>query len=482
MQKVKYLKTVLFVFVLVASTIAQTGKPQYVIRTEQNGVDFGTFTIELFPLIAPLHSAYFDSLVNISFFDSTAFHRVVPDFVIQGGDPNSKHLPRDTWGEGDSTQATILAEFSAVSHLRGIIGAARDTDINSASSQFYVNVSDNEFLDSNYTAFGRVVEGMDIVDSIVSVPRDANDNPIDKIEMFVTKGISTNRIPSVPVITYPTNMGNGVIVGDTLRWTADEDAVEFTIQISKHENFDSLYLDTKVGKTFYRISYLELGNIKYYWRIKANNGGNISDFTTTQTFFSSIKAPVLLSPVMNEDSVSVTPRLEWAPVDGATHYRVVVSKAPQFRYPYIVVDVDTITSTYFVTPELQANKSHYWKVYSLTDEYDGPSSDFGRFVTMAVTSIDDNEKTLPTEFGLKQNYPNPFNPTTTIEFSIPIKQNVVLEVFNVRGEKVAVIINRELNAGNYQFSFDASKLGSGLYFYKMVAGNYSSIKKMVLLK
>ena len=166
--------------------ICQTGKPQYIIRTEQNGVDFGSFTIELFPLIAPLHSAYFDSLVAISFFDSTAFHRVVPDFVIQGGDPNSKYLPRETWGEGDPSQATILAEFSGVSHLRGIIGAARDTDINSASSQFYVNVADNESLDGAYTAFGRVISGMEVVDLIVNVPRDANDNPLDKIEMFVT--------------------------------------------------------------------------------------------------------------------------------------------------------------------------------------------------------------------------------------------------------------------------------------------------------
>ena len=473
---------ILIVFALLVSiTVAQTGKPQYVIRTEQNGVDFGTFTIELFPQIAPLHSAYFDSLVNISFFDSTAFHRVVPDFVIQGGDPNSKHLPRDTWGEGDSTQATILAEFSGVSHQRGIIGAARDTDINSASSQFYVNIADNKSLDSAYTAFGRVIEGMDVVDLIVGVPRDANDNPNDKIEMFVTKGGFTNNVPSVPELTFPANMGEGIIISDTLRWDAVDDAVQYSIQISKTENFDSLYLDSKVGNNFHRISSLDLGSIEYHWRVRANNGGNVSEYSEPKIFYSSIKAPVLVSPEMSEDSVSVTAKLEWLPVEGASGYRVLVSKAPLFQDRYIVVDVDTITITSFVTPELQETKSHYWKVFSLTDEYQGPSSEFSRFITGSLTSIT-VENNLPTEFALLQNYPNPFNPTTVIEFSITNTSQVSLEVFNIKGEKVNQLLNEELNAGKYQFKFDASQLSSGLYFYKIVSGKYSATKKMLLVK
>ena len=481
MKKRTYLFAILVVLLLINTTIAQTGKPQYVIRTEQNGIDFGTFTIELFPQIAPLHSAYFDSLVNISFFDSTAFHRVVPDFVIQGGDPNSKNLPRETWGEGDPSQATILAEFSAVSHLRGIIGAARDTDINSASSQFYVNVAANESLDSLYTAFGRVISGMDIVDSIVSVPRDANDNPNDKIEMFVTKGSSTNIVPTIPELIFPDNFGIGLIVGDSLKWNADEDAVEFSLQISNDENFNSLYLDTKVGKNLYRIRNLDLGNIQYYWRVKANNGGNISEYSATNTFYSSIKAPVLLAPGMNEDSVSVTPKLEWLPVDGATRYKVQVSEAPLFQDRYIVVDIDTITTSSFITPQLRATKSHYWKVFSLTDEYVGPSSDFSRFVTGSLTSIK-IANNLPNKFHLAQNYPNPFNPTTAIEFSIPEISNVTLEIFNVKGEKVEVLVNKELSAGSYQYHFDASQLSSGLYFYKIVAGEYSATNKMLLIK
>ncbi len=481
MKRYNYLVISIIILLITNITIAQVGKPQYVIRTEQNGVDFGSFTIELFPLIAPLHSAYFDSLVNISFFDSTAFHRVVPDFVIQGGDPNSKYLPRDTWGEGDPNQATILAEFSAVSHLRGIIGAARDTDINSASSQFYVNVEDNTSLDSNYTAFGRVISGMDIADSIVNVPRDANDNPIDKIEMFVTKGITTDVVPTIPELVFPSDLGEGIINGDSLRWNADEDVVEFTLEISKNQDFNPLVLNTKVGKIFYRITNLELGNVKYYWRVKANNGGNISEYSGIKTFFSSIKAPILLSPEMNEDSVSVTPKLEWEAVDGASEYRVQVSKAPLFQERYIVVDIDTITTTSLITSELQEKKSHYWKVFSLTDAYEGPSSEFSRFVTGSLTSVTSLDN-FPSQYSLSQNYPNPFNPTTVIEFSIPNTSQVSLEVFDIKGERVSLLLNGELNAGKYQFSFDASQLSSGLYFYKIVSGKYSATKKMLLVK
>ncbi|MBU0475061.1 MAG: peptidylprolyl isomerase [Bacteroidetes bacterium] len=481
MMRKNILFTAILLFLLASVGISQTGKPQYIIRTEQNGVDFGSFTIELFPLIAPLHSAYFDSLVAISFFDSTAFHRVVPDFVIQGGDPNSKYLPRETWGEGDPSQATILAEFSGVSHLRGIIGAARDTDINSASSQFYVNVADNESLDGAYTAFGRVISGMEVVDLIVNVPRDANDNPIDKIEMFVTKGGFTNSVPTIPELISPNDLGIGIIVGDSLKWISDEDVVEYSVQLSKDENFDSLYIDAKVGKSFYRIINLELGNIKYYWRVSANNGGNKSDYSVVHSFNSSIKAPVLVSPAVNEDSVSITPKLEWLPVNGATKYKVQVSKAPLFTSQNIVVDVDTVTVNYFVTPTLQEKKSHYWKVFSLTDEYVGPSSDFRRFVTGSLTAIKSIGK-LPINFSLSQNYPNPFNPSTTIEFSVPQKSKVSLEIFNIKGELIGQLINSELAAGKYQYNFNANELSSGLYLYKIVAGEFTSTKKMLLLK
>lgn len=162
-------------------------RPQYLIKTFQKGAELGTIKIELFNDVAPKHVANFDSLVSIGFYDGTAFHRVIPGFMIQGGDPNSKDKPREMWGFGDPSQQTVPAEFSSLKHKRGIISAARKPDPNSATSQFFICVADAPHLDGQYSIFGQVIEGMDIVDKIVNMPRDSRDNPIDKVEMKIEK-------------------------------------------------------------------------------------------------------------------------------------------------------------------------------------------------------------------------------------------------------------------------------------------------------
>ena len=94
----------------------------------------------------------------------------------------------------------------------------------------------------------------------------------------------------------------------------------------------------------------------------------------------------------------------------------------------------------------------------------------------------DNIETIPSEYTLSQNYPNPFNPSTTIKFSIPKAGNTKLDVFNILGQKVATLIDKELSAGAYQYQFDAGNLTSGIYFYKLETNDYTEIKKMMLLK
>ena len=145
---------------------------------------FGEITLTFFPDVAPGHVKNFIDLAKKGLYDGTTFHRVIPGFMIQGGDPNSKEQDKSKHGMGGPGY-TIKAEFNDRPHKRGTLSMARAGHPDSAGSQFFICVADASFLDGQYTAFGEVVSGMEIADKIVSQPRDRNDNPNERIEMKV---------------------------------------------------------------------------------------------------------------------------------------------------------------------------------------------------------------------------------------------------------------------------------------------------------
>jgi len=145
---------------------------------------FGDITLKFFPDVAPGHVKNFIDLAKKGFYDGTVFHRVIPGFMIQGGDPNSKDSNKRAHGTGGPGY-TIKAEFNNKPHVRGVLSMARSNNPDSAGSQFFIVVKDSRFLDNQYTVFGEVESGIDVADKIVSQPRDTNDNPNDRIEMKV---------------------------------------------------------------------------------------------------------------------------------------------------------------------------------------------------------------------------------------------------------------------------------------------------------
>jgi peptidyl-prolyl cis-trans isomerase B (cyclophilin B) len=145
---------------------------------------FGNIEIKFFPEVAPNHVNNFIELAKKGFYDGTAFHRVIPGFMIQGGDPNSKNPDKSTHGTGGPGY-TIKAEFNEKHHKRGTLSMARAGHPDSAGSQFFICVADAPFLDRQYSAFGEVVSGMEVADKIVSQPRDKRDNPNERIEVKV---------------------------------------------------------------------------------------------------------------------------------------------------------------------------------------------------------------------------------------------------------------------------------------------------------
>ena len=196
----KHTITVLAIFFIIAGCETKQKSKESVMDKDRAVIStqFGDIVLEFFDDIAPKHVESFKLHTQNGYYNGTTFHRVIPGFMIQGGDPLTKSEDRSRHGTGgnaakyfgigtesEESSWDLPAEFSATPHARGILSMARSNNPDSGGSQFFICVADARFLDNQYTVFGKVVSGMDVVDAIVSSPRDARDNPDDRIEMKV---------------------------------------------------------------------------------------------------------------------------------------------------------------------------------------------------------------------------------------------------------------------------------------------------------
>jgi len=148
--------------------------------------NLGDITLRFFPDKAPKHVEAFKKLARSGYYDGTKFHRVIPGFMIQGGDPNTKSDNRSSYGTGGPGYQ-LKAEFNDTPHTRGILSAARTSDPHSAGSQFFLMVARASHLDNQYTVYGEVTEGLDVLDKIVALPRDSRDCPKPENEAVIEK-------------------------------------------------------------------------------------------------------------------------------------------------------------------------------------------------------------------------------------------------------------------------------------------------------
>ena len=159
---------------------------------------FGDMVIEFFDGNAPKHVESFKLHARSGYYDGTLFHRVIPGFMIQGGDPNTREKNQASYGSGghaakyyghgkenDPESWTLPAEFGDITHTRGIVSLARATSPSSGGSQFFICAGDAPHLNGQYTVFGQVIEGDQVIEQIVNLPRDARDNPNRRVEMKV---------------------------------------------------------------------------------------------------------------------------------------------------------------------------------------------------------------------------------------------------------------------------------------------------------
>jgi peptidyl-prolyl cis-trans isomerase B (cyclophilin B) len=152
----------------------------------------GDLTLEFWPDVAPGHVENFKKLAKKGFYDGTAFHRIIKGFMIQGGCPNSKKGSGGIPGTGDPGYK-IKAEFNSKSHVRGVLSAARSSNPDSAGSQFFICHGDAKFLDRQYTAYGKLVKGDDVLEAIATVPTGGPERstPNERVEILSIKFIAS---------------------------------------------------------------------------------------------------------------------------------------------------------------------------------------------------------------------------------------------------------------------------------------------------
>jgi len=447
-------------------------KPIYQIVTYRDTAYLGAFEIELFPLIAPLHVQNFDSLAGQQFFDSTAFHRVVPGFVIQGGDPNTISGPISTWGQGQPWQPTVNAEFNAVRHNRGILGAARDTNINSANSQFYICTANAFFLDGQYTVYGKVISGMNIVDSIVASPRDVNDVPLQKITMFVTETGVNDSVPAAPGLIQPVDSSLHISSTQMFQWTSVPGAVMYSVEVATDSLFANVILDKDFGVT--QTNTLAVpGSGNYFWRVKANNGGHESAWSPVWRFSSVTDSTILVFPPDSSLNIFMNPVVTWNPVPMADNYQLQLGFSQNFGPLTLLINQSGIQDTAYQSPMLQANTRYYWRVRSYDGIYPGYYSK--RFTFVTGNLVGQSEIVSQPLYFI---YPNPADDNVTVDFSESDARNVTISLLDLSGRQLET---RQINGNDQRrISLNVSEYAAGMYLLQIMQDGLVSSEKLIV--
>lgn len=220
---------------------------------------------------------------------------------------------------------------------------------------------------------------------------------------------------------------------------------------------------------------------RYYFTVMAENSegrvyGDTLSFRTSQL---NLYEPELVAPVDESTITDDNVVLEWDSVGDAASYKVQVADNRQFQD--VITEAGQIEITEFLFRDLEPNTTYHWRVRGETEGETGSWSEGWSFTTGQETAADDRTG-IPDEIKVAQNYPNPFNPVTVIYYQLPEAANTSLVVYDITGRKVATLVNETVEAGYHQVQFDASRLSSGTYIYRLEAGDFAETKQMILIK
>ena len=289
----------------------------------------------------------------------------------------------------------------------------------------------------------------------------------------------------IPNLLAPKNEAGEVSLLPQFSWSGDDRANYYQLQVSGFSDFETpeIIVD-KIEATSYQTVDSLAYSSTYYWRVRAvvdtveNEWSGAWSFTTES-------APAgitsLVSPENDAQDVEILPSFIWNATEGVNTYRLQLAANSNFEVSEILVDSSGIDGTeLIVVSELDENTKYFWRVGGINNSGAGEWSNSWSFTTGISTSIYRDE--TPVSYTLLQNYPNPFNPTTLIRYGLPEQSDVQLAVYNMLGQRVAILVAERKTAGWHSVQFNASNLSSGIYFYRINAINYSETKKLTVIK
>ncbi|MDX1740894.1 MAG: T9SS type A sorting domain-containing protein, partial [Rhodothermales bacterium] len=282
------------------------------------------------------------------------------------------------------------------------------------------------------------------------------------------------RTPDPPLVVEPMD-GEMSLTDLVLRWEPGEIGGRFEIELDHAADFQSsLVAEKEYRSTSLSVSVPDTLRT-YFWRVRASNVMGYGEWT--EASFSTVGTQALLIHPGDGDAFSdttTTLTFRWHPYPSATRYYLQISDSPDFS----TVPTKRLSATEYVDNTLEPDKQYFWRVTANTSE----SSPVWSFVIGSVNTNTERGDGIPLAFRLLGNYPNPFNPMTTISYDLPQAADVALAVYDVLGRQIREIVSGARPAGTYEVSFDASGLPSGVYFYRLQAGDYAETKRMVVVK
>jgi hypothetical protein len=280
-------------------------------------------------------------------------------------------------------------------------------------------------------------------------------------------------------LIYPSNLQKGLDKNITFSWNKVKDADKYFIQVSMDPTFTTTAKsDSTTTDTVKTITDL-LDGKRYFWRVQVKNiAGSSGPWSNVWNFSTFIPLPakpqlVAATPYPNQPGWIT---FKWNKVKDADQYFIQLSHNQGFT---TLAMLDSTTSdTVRTLSGFYEGEIYFWRVQAKNITGFGPWSDVSN---LTVTSVI-KEEGVPTEYSVSQNYPNPFNPSTKLKFALPQRSLTKLTIYNLLGKAVQTLIHKELEAGYHEIAFDANNFPSGVYYYRIQAGEYVQTKKMVLIK